>query len=68
MHRGEPLFVVRRGERVAHFAAPVTGQVVRVNASLKDRPSPIGESPYDRGWICLVEPSDLPEDLAELRI
>ncbi len=68
VRRGEPLFAVRRGEHVAHFAAPVSGRVAGVNASLDDEPSPIGESPYDRGWICLVDPSDLPADLAELRI
>ena len=66
--RGEPLFAVRRGEHVAHFAAPVSGRVTQVNASLRNEPSPVGESPYDRGWICIVEPRDLAADLAALKI
>jgi glycine cleavage system H lipoate-binding protein/CheY-like chemotaxis protein len=65
---GEVLFAVRRGDGVVRFVAPVSGRVARVNATLRSEPALLGESPYDRGWVCLLEPSDLAGDLAGLRI
>ena len=66
--RGEPLFAVKRGDRTAHFAAPVSGRVMRVNGILLDEPSLVTQSPYLRGWVCLVQPTDLAGDLRALRI
>jgi CheY-like chemotaxis protein len=66
--RGEPLFAVRRGDRTAHFAAPVGGQVMRVNGALLEEPSLVSQSPYLRGWVCLIQPTDLAGDLPALRI
>jgi CheY-like chemotaxis protein len=66
--RGEPLFTVRRGTESATFLSPVSGQVTQVNDALKGSPLLSMQSPYDRGWICLVRPADLASDLNGLRI
>jgi len=66
--RGEPFFSVQRGTETACFRAPVSGEVTQVNEALKGHPQILAESPYDRGWICLVRPSDLSADLDGLRI
>ena len=68
VRRGEPLFTVRRGGEAARILAPLSGEVVQVNEELKHAPWLIIESPYDRGWACLLRPSDLAADLAGLRI
>lgn len=68
LERGHPLFGVRRGDRAARFVAPLSGRVVEVNAALRQQPEAVSRSPYDRGWICLMEPSDLSKELADLRI
>jgi CheY-like chemotaxis protein len=68
VRRGEPLFSVRRGDRVARFAAPLSGRVVEVNDGLARHASAVADSPYDRGWICLLTPADLAKDLRDLRI
>ena len=66
--RGDVLFVVRRGDELARFRAPVSGEVTQVNADLQREPSLLSQSPYDRGWACVVRPSALSADLATLRI
>ncbi len=38
--------------------APVSGTIVEVNEELSDSPEIINESPYDKGWIAVVEMSD----------
>jgi CheY-like chemotaxis protein len=68
MRRGEPCFTVHRGGTAVHFLAPVSGKVVRVNAALRTTPDCLVRSPYDAGWVALVEPADLDRDLPALRI
>jgi CheY-like chemotaxis protein len=66
--RGEPLFVVKHQDRKVTFAAPLSGRVVRTNEALAAEPNRLIQSPYDRGWVCLVQPLDLAGELSSLRI
>lgn len=66
--RGELLFVVRRGDQIARFRAPVSGEVVQANLGLQKDPGLLTQSPYDRGWVCVLRPADLAAELAGLRI
>jgi hypothetical protein len=52
----------------ARFGAPLTGRVVQVNAGLSERPSRATESPYEEGWVCVLQPTDLASELPALRI
>ena len=66
--RGDVLFIVRRGDDVARFRSPVAGTVSQVNGDLVREPLLASQSPYDRGWVCVLQPSALSADLATLRI
>jgi glycine cleavage system H protein len=47
---------------VSELFAPVSGDVVQVNAALENKPELVNESPYDKGWMLLLklsQPSDL---------
>jgi CheY-like chemotaxis protein len=68
VRRGEPLFAVRCGDQRAHFSAPLSGRVAQINGTLLDGPSHMSQSPYERGWVCLVQPADLAGELPALRI
>ncbi len=68
VRRGDVLFVVRRGDEIARFRSPVSGTVKQANADLTRDPALLAQSPYDRGWVCVVAPSELAGDLATLRI
>lgn len=39
---------------VAELFAPVSGEVIEINAQLEDSPTLINESPYEDGWIVRV--------------
>ncbi len=45
-------------KNVAPVYAPLSGTVVEVNEQLVDEPHLINESPYDDGWIVVLELSD----------
>jgi CheY-like chemotaxis protein len=66
--RGAQLFGVGAGGRIARFRAPLGGKVVATNGALAPDAAPLRESPYERGWVCLIEPSDLAAELPLLRI
>jgi CheY-like chemotaxis protein len=68
VRRGEPCFALRRGTMEARFVAPLSGHVTEVNGQLGATPGSSAESPYDAGWVCLLEPSDLAAELAGLHI
>ncbi len=68
VRRGEPLFRVRHGEREIDFSSPLSGRVSRVNHELAYNLELFRQRPYDAGWICSIEPSELTADLRRLRI
>lgn len=65
---GDPLVTLKGPSGLVHLAAPISGRVSHDNAGLRATPEAIVESPYDRGWLCLIEPSDLAGELPSLRI
>ncbi len=68
LQRGHPLFSVRNGGRLIRFTSPVSGKITRFNESLENDPAAVIRSPYDKGWVCCLQPSDLAGDLPALRI
>lgn len=51
---------------VSAIYPPLSGKVEEVNEKLEDQPELINEDPYGNGWICVLEPSNLEEDLENL--
>ncbi|MDC3417892.1 glycine cleavage system protein GcvH [Aquibacillus salsiterrae] len=54
----EPFGSVESVKTVSELYAPVSGKVVEVNKNLDDKPEFVNESPYDKAWMLVVEPSD----------
>ncbi len=42
---------------MVEVASPVTGKVIEVNAALNATPEAINQSPYEAGWLAMMEPS-----------
>ena len=51
---------------VSDLVAPLTGKVVETNKALESESGSINEDPYGKGWMFIVEPSNLKSDLANL--
>jgi glycine cleavage system H lipoate-binding protein len=66
--KGERLFGVRQGERVAILQAPITGKVHEVNAELPQHLDWIERRPYEHGWVCSMKPEHLADELGHLKI
>jgi CheY-like chemotaxis protein len=68
VRRGEPLFTLHRGSAAARFLAPLSGRVVEVNGGLLANRDGLEQSPYQAGWVCLLDPADLAGEISALRI
>src|SRR2546421_12663266 len=49
----------------SELVSPLSGEVVKVNEELKDRPELINDNPYDEGWMLVVKSSN-PAELDNL--
>jgi len=63
---GKTLGSVESGKWVGSLKIPVSGTILEINPALKGSPNIINDSPYDDGWVALIEPSDIDADLSEL--
>ncbi|GIN89040.1 glycine cleavage system H protein [Siminovitchia terrae] len=57
----EPFGSVESVKTVSELYAPISGKVVEVNEDLEDSPEFVNESPYEKAWMIIVEPSDSSE-------
>jgi glycine cleavage system H protein len=57
----EPFGSVESVKTVSELYAPISGKVVEVNEDLDDSPEFVNESPYEKAWMIVVEPSDSSE-------
>ena len=55
---GDTIANVESVKSVSPIYAPLSGTVVEVNETLSDEPHLINESPYEDGWIAVIELSD----------
>jgi len=61
VRRGDPLGVVESVKAVSEIFAPVGGTVVESNKTLEDHPELINKEPYGKGWLVVLEMSELAE-------
>lgn len=45
---------------------PVSGKIIEVNKRVLDEPYIINEDPYESGWIVIIEPANLKEEIGDL--
>ncbi|WP_181273319.1 glycine cleavage system protein GcvH [Brevibacterium oceani] len=62
---GESCGEVESTKSVSDLIAPVSGTITEVNESLDDSPETVNSSPFEDGWMYLVELSE-PEQLESL--
>lgn len=64
--RGKVVVLVESAKWLGPLRTPVAGILVAVNEALPQDAGLINRSPYKRGWLVRLEPTDLQTDLAAL--
>lgn len=61
--KGEPIMTFQQGNRILSCTAPVSGKIVQVNDALVQSPAILQADPYVAGWVAIVEPQDLGDEI-----
>ena len=65
---GEPFCGIVQNGRQARFNAPISGKVVKINTSLGEDGNRLAEASYGTNWVCVVEGTNLEDELPRLKI
>ncbi|HJM17106.1 MAG TPA: glycine cleavage system protein GcvH [Candidatus Poseidoniia archaeon] len=63
--KGDPMAVAESVKAASDIYAPISGKIVSINEKLEESPELINESPYDFGWMVVIEPDGNLEDLLD---
>jgi glycine cleavage system H protein len=64
--KGRPMGTVEAGKYIGPVRAPVNGTILEINQEVRDEPTLINTDSYGKGWIALIEPDNLEEDIKDL--
>jgi len=64
--KGEPFGTLESVKSVSDLVAPLSGKIEEVNEEAVDNPQIINEDPYGEGWLIVISPSNLDEELKTL--
>lgn len=66
LDEGDEMFSLWTAEGKKSFRTPFAGTITEVNGEVEINPDLINESPYDLGWLIIVEPHEFDvEDLLD---
>ncbi len=57
----EQFATVESVKAVSEVYMPLSGRIIEINNELEQSPELVNNSPYEKGWFVIVEPSDLSE-------
>ena len=60
---GDEAAVVESVKSTSDTYTPVGGKVIEVNSALEDGPEVINSDPYGKGWLVVLECSDVSSDM-----
>jgi glycine cleavage system H protein len=61
LSQGEPYTEVESVKAVSDVFAPLSGEVIEVNASLAQKPELVNDDPYGEGWMVKIRLADASE-------
>ena len=66
VEQGETCGKIQSSKWIGKLISPISGAIVEVNEELENESTLINKDPYGDGWIMVIEPSNLEEDLKNL--
>jgi glycine cleavage system H protein len=66
LRKGESFGTVESVKAVSEVYSPMSGEVLETNQKLVDAPELVNQQPYGEGWLIMMKPSKLGEELNSL--
>ncbi len=58
LNKMEPFGVAETWMLLFDLYSPISGQIVKINEKLREKPTEVNEDPYGRGWIVEIRPNN----------
>jgi glycine cleavage system H protein len=62
IYKGKQIALIESIKTVSEIHSPLTGKIIKINEELKSKPELINESPYENGWIAIIEPTNFEKE------
>jgi len=66
VEQGKTLGTMETGKWVGPLVSPLSGTVIEVNKDLMRKAGLVNEDPYGEGWLSVLQPTNLDEELKTL--
>ncbi len=64
--QGQRFGTLETAKWVGPLLSPVSGKIAQVNEEVLKKPKLVNEDPYEKGWMVIINPTNLEEDLTRL--
>jgi glycine cleavage system H protein len=64
--RGYPFGSIESGRRIVLLRAPISGSIQEVNEELRADPTLLNKEPTGKGWVAVLRPINLEEEMEQL--
>lgn len=64
--KGKAVAVIESAKWTGPVPSPFSGEIIAVNENVKKKPKLVNEDPYGEGWLVILKPEKLEEDLKAL--
>jgi len=68
IEKGKPLFSIRYADFSLDIPSPLSGKITSVNSEHAEHPEWLSIKPFELSWMCGIEPSNLANELPDLKI
>jgi CheY-like chemotaxis protein/glycine cleavage system H lipoate-binding protein len=68
IEKGETLFSIKYGGYNLKIPSPISGKIISINSEHEEHPEWLAIKPFELSWMCGIEPANISEDLAGLKI
>jgi glycine cleavage system H protein len=66
LNQNDPYGTLESVKAVSDLISPVSGKIEEVNEEVKSNPEVLNENPFEKGWLIVLKPTNLAEELAGL--
>ncbi len=64
--KGRPIATVESGKWVGPIKTPLSGEIAEVNKDLEEDVRLLNKSPYTKGWVVKIKPTDLENEIKDM--
>jgi glycine cleavage system H protein len=64
--QGDTCGKLQSAKWISKLISPISGEIVQVNEALEDDSTKVNQDPYGEGWVVIIKPSNLEDELASL--